>query len=106
MPLTLGNRLGPYEILAPIGAGGMGGQYELTFSLWLERAECELLSGNFENAEQLIVELLQRGASIVDQAAAYNLKVLLRTVKSAHRRGRRSNGITPGRCCLSPPAVR
>ena len=24
MPLTLGDRLGPYEILAPIGAGGMG----------------------------------------------------------------------------------
>jgi hypothetical protein len=24
MALTSGNRLGPYEILAPIGAGGMG----------------------------------------------------------------------------------
>src|ERR1700681_2783092 len=24
MPLTPGSRLGPYEILAPIGAGGMG----------------------------------------------------------------------------------
>jgi serine/threonine protein kinase len=30
-------------------------QYELTFSLWLERAECELLSGNFEKADQLIL---------------------------------------------------
>src|SRR5437016_6136021 len=27
MPLTLGNRLGPYEIFAPIGAGGMGEVY-------------------------------------------------------------------------------
>jgi serine/threonine protein kinase/tetratricopeptide (TPR) repeat protein len=27
MPLTLGKRLGPYEILAPIGAGGMGEVY-------------------------------------------------------------------------------
>ena len=25
-----------------------GSQYELTFSLWLERAECEFLSGNFD----------------------------------------------------------
>jgi hypothetical protein len=25
MPLTIGSRLGPYEILASIGAGGMGG---------------------------------------------------------------------------------
>src|SRR6202043_227570 len=50
-------------------------QYPLTFSVWLERAECELLGGNFEKAEQLIVELLQRGASKVDQAAVYHLKV-------------------------------
>jgi PAS domain S-box-containing protein len=52
-----------------------GRQYELTFSLWLECAECELLSRNFENAERLIVDLLQRAASKVDRAAVYRLKV-------------------------------
>ena len=52
------------------------------FSLRLERAECEFLTGNFDTAEQLIVELLQRGASKVDQAAVYHLKILLHTVKS------------------------
>src|SRR5260370_34471108 len=52
------------------------------FRLRLERAECELLSGNFDTGEQLIVELLQRGESKVDQASAYHLKVLLHTVKS------------------------
>ncbi len=57
-------------------------QYELMFSLWLERAECEFLTGNFEIAEQLIGELSQRAASKVDQAAAYHLKVLIHTVKS------------------------
>jgi PAS domain S-box-containing protein len=56
--------------------------YELMFSLRLERAECEFLNGNFEKAEQLIVELLQRGASKVDQAAVYHLKILLHTVQS------------------------
>jgi hypothetical protein len=57
-------------------------QYKLAFGLWLERAECELLSGNYENAEQLIVALLQRGASKVDQAAVYRLKVRFHVVKS------------------------
>jgi PAS domain S-box-containing protein len=56
--------------------------YQLMFSLRLERAECEFLTGNFDAAEQLIVELLRRGASKVDHAAVYHLKILLHTVKS------------------------
>jgi PAS domain S-box-containing protein len=59
-----------------------GSQYELTFCMWLERAECELLSGDFETAEQLIVELLRRAASKVDQAAVYLLKVDFHVIKS------------------------
>jgi PAS domain S-box-containing protein len=60
-------------------------QYELTFSLWLERAECEFLNGSFENAELLIGELLQRGASKVDQAAVYRLKVQFHVMKSENQ---------------------
>jgi len=44
-----------------------GRQYALTFSLWLERAACVFLTGEFDTAEQLIAELLQRGASKIDQ---------------------------------------
>src|SRR5712671_3242536 len=62
-----------------------GSQYELTFSLWLERAECEYLSGDFDRAGQLIGELLQRGVSKVDQAAVYHVKVRLHTVKSENQ---------------------
>jgi PAS domain S-box-containing protein len=58
------------------------GQYELMFSLRLERAECEFLTGEFDKAEQLLAELLQRGTSKVDQAAVYHLKVLLHVLKS------------------------
>jgi predicted ATPase/signal transduction histidine kinase/GAF domain-containing protein/ActR/RegA family two-component response regulator len=57
-------------------------EYDLTFNLWLERAQCELHGGQFLMAEQLIVELLRRAASKVDMAAVYQVKVLLHTVKS------------------------
>jgi PAS domain S-box-containing protein len=60
-------------------------RYELMFSLRLERAECEFVSGNFETAEQLIGELLQRAVSKVDQAAVYHLKVQFHLVKSEYQ---------------------
>jgi GAF domain-containing protein len=61
-------------------------RHELTFSLWLECAECEFLNGHLERAEQLIVVVLERGLSNVDQAASYNLKILIHTVKSESTR--------------------
>jgi predicted ATPase len=57
-------------------------QYELTFSLWLERAECEFLTGALDTAGQLIDQLLPRAASKVDAAAVYCLKVQLHVVKA------------------------
>jgi PAS domain S-box-containing protein len=72
-----------------------GNHRELTFSLWLGRAECELLTGNFNTAEQLIVELLQRGTSKVDKAAAYHLAVQLHIV-----RGDRPQAVASALTCL------
>src|SRR5260370_1976154 len=62
-----------------------GSQYDLMFSLRLERAECEFLTGNFHTAEQLIVELLQRGASHVNLAAVYRLKIQFHVTKSENQ---------------------
>jgi predicted ATPase/GAF domain-containing protein len=70
-------------------------QYELTFALSVEAAQCELLSGNFEAAERLLVELLRRGASKVDQAAAYHIKVQLHAVK-----GEYAQAVDSGLACL------
>ena len=67
--------------MALLDEGDWGSHYDLTFGLWLERAECELLSGNFEKAEQLIVELLQRAASNVEYADASCLKIHLHLLK-------------------------
>jgi predicted ATPase len=62
-------------------------QYELAFALCLERAECELLSGNFDEAERLIYQLVRRGASTVDKAAGYSLKIHLHLIKSEKPQG-------------------
>jgi len=32
MPLSPGDKLGPYEVLAPIGAGGMGAVYKTRYT--------------------------------------------------------------------------
>ena len=61
-----------------------GSQHKLTLSLWLERAECEFLTGNLEKAEQLIVELLQRAASNVEFADASCLKIDLHILKGEY----------------------
>jgi len=44
-------------------------RHALMHQLWLERAECEFLSGNFESAEQCIAELLERSVSKSDQVS-------------------------------------
>jgi predicted ATPase/signal transduction histidine kinase/GAF domain-containing protein len=59
-------------------------RHELTFSLSLECAECELLSGNLERADQLIGELLRRGTTNVEVADTSCLKINLHVLKGEH----------------------
>ncbi|HLZ66995.1 MAG TPA: AAA family ATPase [Aliidongia sp.] len=81
--------------MALLDESDWAGQYALMFSLWLERAECEFLSSNFDTAGQLIGELLQRGASKVDQADAYRLKIQLHEVK-----GENAQAVASALTCL------
>jgi predicted ATPase len=59
-------------------------RHELTFSLWRERAQCEVLSSNFAKAEQLILELLWRGASNIEFADASCLQIGLYELKAEY----------------------
>jgi PAS domain S-box-containing protein len=70
-----------------LGREGWKSRYELAFGLWLERAECEYLSGNFDEAEGLISELLATAVSKIDKAAAYRLKIDLHVMKSENPKG-------------------
>ncbi len=58
--------------------------YALALALWLERAECELLTGNFETAQHLITGLLRRAVYNVDFAAASSLQAELHVLKGEH----------------------
>ncbi|WP_242540536.1 trifunctional serine/threonine-protein kinase/ATP-binding protein/sensor histidine kinase [Trinickia mobilis] len=73
--------------MALLGENGWAGHHKLMFSLWLESAECEFLTGNLGKAEQLIGELLQHGESKIDLAAVYHLKVELHVVKGEYPQG-------------------
>jgi PAS domain S-box-containing protein len=56
-----------------------GSQYDLTFSLWLERAECEYLTGQLASAEARLSLLSTRARTIVDSAAVTRLRINLYT---------------------------
>jgi PAS domain S-box-containing protein len=60
---------------------GWGTDYALTYGLHLELAECEYLSGRFEEAKRLAAILLARAQSPVDQAAGYRLQIELATAQ-------------------------
>jgi PAS domain S-box-containing protein len=80
-----------------IGVDGLDdrNRYALAFALGLERAECELLSGSFDEAERLIDQLIAGAASRVDKAAAYSLKIDLHLIKSE-----KPEGVVAGLECL------
>jgi PAS domain S-box-containing protein len=52
-------------------------QYEQTFTLFRELAECEFLTGNLEQAEQLFELLLLKTESHVDKSNIYMLQIRL-----------------------------
>ena len=57
-----------------------GGEYSLTFSLWLELAECEYLTGQLASAEARLSLLSTRARTIVDSAAVTCVRLNLYTI--------------------------
>jgi predicted ATPase/signal transduction histidine kinase len=69
--------------IALLGDWGWETQPKLAFDLRYEMAECEFIGANFAETRRLISELLSRGKSKIDRAAAYRLKMHLHMVEPA-----------------------
>lgn len=60
--------------------------YELTFSLFLERATAEWLTSNFTEADRILRQVMPRARSTIDQARVYRIKTELhQTQGEVHR---------------------
>lgn len=66
-------------------------RYDVAFPLFLELAECEYLSGAFEQAESLFDLLLARSRTDFDKAAVYELRL-----KLCHVAGRYDEAVATG----------
>jgi len=64
LPILPGRRLGPYEILAPIGAGGMGEVYQARDTKLGRDVAIKVLAANFVNDPQRLVRF-QREARLL-----------------------------------------
>ena len=65
--------------MALLDESDWGSRHDLTFSLWLERAECEYLTGQLASAEARLSSLSTRARTIVDSAAVTCVRLNLYT---------------------------
>ena len=65
--------------MALLDKSDWGARYDLTFSLWLERAECEYLTGQLASAEARLSSLSIRARTVADSAAVACVRLNLYT---------------------------
>ncbi|MDI1477793.1 AAA family ATPase [Polyangium sp. y55x31] len=63
-----------------------GDLYELSFGLHRELAECEFISGRFDEVERLRALLAEHARTVVDKAAAYRLEIQLAIARVDNKR--------------------
>jgi eukaryotic-like serine/threonine-protein kinase len=133
MPLSAGDRLGPYEILAPLGAGGMGLVYKardtrldrtvaikVSASQFSERFEREARAVAALNhphicqlydvgPDYLVMEFIDgqplSSPMPADQAVKFALQILS-ALEAAHRKGIVHRDLKPGNVLLTKSGVK
>src|ERR1035437_250368 len=133
MPLSSGERLGPYEILSPIGAGGMGEVYKArdtrlgrmvavkvskaAFSERYEREARAVASLNHSNICQLydvgpnylVMEYIEgtplKGPLPVDQAMKYAVQICA-ALDQAHKKGITHRDLKPANILATKTGIK
>jgi serine/threonine protein kinase len=82
MPLTPGDRLGPYEVLAPIGAGGMGEVYRARDSKLNRDVAIKVLPAAFANDSQYMARF-EREAQVLASLNHPNIATVYGTEQGA-----------------------
>src|SRR5215470_17763665 len=75
MPLTSGTRLGPYEVTAPLGAGGMGEVYKARDTRLGRDVAIKTLSDGFANDPDRLARF-QREAQILASLSHSNIAAI------------------------------
>src|ERR1035438_7956652 len=133
MPLSAGEKLGPYEILSPIGAGGMGEVYKArdtrlgrmvavkiskaAFSERFEREARAVASLNHSNIctlhdvgpNYLVMEYIEgmplKGPMPVDQALKYGAQIC-DALDAAHRKGITHRDLKPANILATKTGIK
>jgi eukaryotic-like serine/threonine-protein kinase len=134
MPLAPGTRLGPYEISAPLGAGGMGEVYRALEQLSSDAVrkqrferEAKTVSslnhphicvlhdvGSQDGISYLVMECvegetlakrLEKGAQPLEQVLKYGMQVA-DALDKAHRSGVVHRDLKPGNIMLTPSGAK
>src|SRR5712691_10260867 len=133
MPLSIGDKLGPYEILAPIGAGGMGEVYRAhdprlkrdvaikvsaaQFSERFEREAQAIAALNHPNICQLydvgpnylVMEFIEgtplKGPLPVDQALKYAAQIC-DALDAAHKKGITHRDLKPANILVTKAGIK
>ena len=88
MPLAPGDKLGPYEILAPLGAGGMGEVYRARDTKLNRDVAIKVLPASLANDADYLARF-QREAQVLASLNHPNIATIYGLEAERHRHGTR-----------------